>query len=706
MIESASQPNKRALLIGINSYPNLPAYSQLRGCVNDVHAMKYMLETSFGFPATNISVLLNEQATEQGIRDAMEKLVADCQADDIIVFHFSGHGSQMAAKGHKPRGYDESIMPHDSGRMNAGFPRQVEPRDIRDTEIQEWLSRLSQKTPHITLIFDSCHSGSITRMVSDNEEEGTRLRWIPPDPLPPQSVTTAAAAVPPAGLPERSGLTREVSSSGWLPLSDKYVLLAACAAEQGAYELDHEEDGSMLRRGAFTFFLIQEINQATAHSTYRDIWEKVAIKLTSRFQKQTPQLEGAGDKQIFNVQDFRPMRYLLVTARQGDEIQLSGGAIHGLTVGSRWDIYPAGTKQTTEQESAQQGTVEITVVRPVSASAKIIEENFPGAIIPNARAVEVSHSDAETRMPVSFAAAPSDYAQAVEELKHTLAQSTLLEITDSAKNARAQIRLSLPDNVTAENNGASADKAYAGASWLIWDNSETPIMPTYPVAAPSSQLKIRENLETIWRYEKILESRNEKSALKGKVDFILLKKDAAGNWQEVPPTDDVVYQAGDNIAFRIINRSGQLIHASVLDFGLSKRIDVLYPPHGASEPIAVKRSGGDAAAAQTGGTLSVGEGDEITLFFPENLTFLSAASEGKPLLGREVFKLIITTVRHDLSFIKQSGLRRELSKEPLHPLERLIYLATTGRLQREAQVSMEPLDEWLTLERAFWLQLD
>ncbi|MFZ0750040.1 MAG: caspase family protein, partial [Pyrinomonadaceae bacterium] len=235
MVKVATPPNKRALLIGVNRYPNLPAHSQLQGCVNDVRIMKQTLETSFGFPESNVVVLVDEEATVKGIRNAMEELVADCRQDDIVAFHFSGHGSQMIAAGDKPSGYDESIMPYDSGRMNPTFPKQVPPCDIRDTEVQEWLSRLTQKTSHVTLIFDSCHSGSITRMQSDSEAEGTRLRWIAPDALPGGQ---------PVPKPAVSAITRDAQGgSGWLSLSENYVLLAACAAEQGAYEMAHEEIG-------------------------------------------------------------------------------------------------------------------------------------------------------------------------------------------------------------------------------------------------------------------------------------------------------------------------------------------------------------------------------------------------------------------------------------------------------------------------------
>jgi hypothetical protein len=694
MSETAPGRNKRALLIGVNEYPNLPDCSQLRGCVNDARVMERVLTTTFKFPPENIKVLLNEAATEKSIREAMERLIEDCVEGDVVVFHYSGHGSQLAALGDKPRGYDESIMPYDSGRMNnPAFPRQIEPRDIRDTEIQDWLSRLTQKTPHVTLIFDSCHSGSITRFGSDSEEAGTKLRWIPPDPLPERKVS-------PADLVEGRGLDREVSSSGWLPQSDRYTLLAACAAEQGAFECDHAGE----RYGAFTLFLTreieQEINQAAHEITYRDIWERVSVKVNEQFQRQTPQLEGARDRLIFDVQDFAAMRYLLLTERSGEKVRLDGGAVHGLTTGSRWDIYSAGTKQTGGANDGRLGAVEVTSVGPVTAEAKVVAENHPQAIAPGARAVEAAYADSESRMAVRLTAAPGGYEQAVAELRQTLEQSELLKISQAAEGERAEVRIVY--DTAAGGDGSTRSNVPAGAKWEVTDGS-APLMPRYEVAAPDSQLTIKENLETLWRFQKTLGLRHEKSTLKGKVDFILLKRGTGGKWEEVPEGEEAVYKAGDSIAFRVVNRSETLIHVSVLDLGLSKRIDVLYPPSGASEPIAVNRSG-ESDGAQNGGTLSVGEraGDEIELFFPDNPTFLTTKNEGDSPWGREHFKLVITTQRHDLSFLRQPGLRGE----PEHPLERLIYLAATRVPQREARTKLDPQHEWFTCERAFRLQRD
>ena len=68
---------KRALLVGINEYPNFPPERQLRGCLNDVALLRATLRDRFGFDDASMTVLTNEQATRDGILAAMKKLVDD-----------------------------------------------------------------------------------------------------------------------------------------------------------------------------------------------------------------------------------------------------------------------------------------------------------------------------------------------------------------------------------------------------------------------------------------------------------------------------------------------------------------------------------------------------------------------------------------------------------------------------------------------------
>src|SRR5215211_6925446 len=109
--------NKRALLIGVDSYPKLSPRRQLDGCVNDAEAMAGILERKFGIPTHSIVLLRDEEATRDGILVAMDKLVDSAETDDVVIVHFSGHGSQITDReGDEPDGLDETIVPHDGER--------------------------------------------------------------------------------------------------------------------------------------------------------------------------------------------------------------------------------------------------------------------------------------------------------------------------------------------------------------------------------------------------------------------------------------------------------------------------------------------------------------------------------------------------------------------------------------------------------------
>jgi hypothetical protein len=88
LAEVTRKPDRRALLIGINSYPD--PENVLEGCVNDVFLMSSVLQES-GFEAEDIRVVLNERATTQGILERLNWLRAlirggpiDPQAVDMV----------------------------------------------------------------------------------------------------------------------------------------------------------------------------------------------------------------------------------------------------------------------------------------------------------------------------------------------------------------------------------------------------------------------------------------------------------------------------------------------------------------------------------------------------------------------------------------------------------------------------------------------
>ena len=108
---------KKAVLIGIN-YPGTKA--ELRGCVNDVKRMHKCLVDRFGFSERNITELIDTdnsstKPTGKNIRRALLNLVESARSGDVLVVHYSGHGTRLPAETGEDddTGYDECIVPCD-----------------------------------------------------------------------------------------------------------------------------------------------------------------------------------------------------------------------------------------------------------------------------------------------------------------------------------------------------------------------------------------------------------------------------------------------------------------------------------------------------------------------------------------------------------------------------------------------------------------
>ncbi|BAF12184.1 metacaspase-1 [Oryza sativa Japonica Group] len=146
---------KRALLVGI-SYA-ATGY-ELKGTVNDVNCMSFLLRERFAFPADCILVLTQENGdpyrvpTRANLLAAMRWLVEGCSAGDSLVLHFSGHGVQkLDVDGDEADGYDEALCPVDFERAGV----------ILDDEINETIVRPLVAGVKLHAIVDTCHSGTI-----------------------------------------------------------------------------------------------------------------------------------------------------------------------------------------------------------------------------------------------------------------------------------------------------------------------------------------------------------------------------------------------------------------------------------------------------------------------------------------------------------------------------------------------------------------
>lgn len=82
----------------------------LRGCVNDVRSMYHLLKDHYGFAPGDLHCLIDEDPnadpsklpTGANIKNSLKQLVAASQPGDVLVFHFSGHGTQVRSRAWTP----------------------------------------------------------------------------------------------------------------------------------------------------------------------------------------------------------------------------------------------------------------------------------------------------------------------------------------------------------------------------------------------------------------------------------------------------------------------------------------------------------------------------------------------------------------------------------------------------------------------------
>ncbi len=362
-----TSPDIRALLIGIDQYAAAPVIRNLSGCVNDVDAVYSMLTRNAAVKPERITRLTNAQATRQAILDALSALVghADIKASTQVLIHYSGHGSQMSNRdGSEPDGLDETMVPHDArtdGPNGYVF-------DIPDKTLAALIDRIAQKTKHITVVLDCCHSGSGTRALDDNRPSTRRA----PQELrqPPLDLDGAIR-----GHGQRA--TR--GNSGWAKSEPTHVLLAGCLDK----EESNEHDGPQTRQGAMTYFWLEYLRQMPKNATYADAHAWVKSRVNALYRIQTPQCEGDTTRTIFGGAHIEADPFVGIKRIAAPFITLDGGQLIGLDKGARLDVFP-GTAISRSNPGKPLAQLEVISAGPLEAMAQIV---LPEAAAGNAAAL-------------------------------------------------------------------------------------------------------------------------------------------------------------------------------------------------------------------------------------------------------------------------------------------------------------------------------
>jgi len=260
----------KALLVGINKYPD--PRNELRGCVNDILDMEHFIaDTNKIYPKENIKKLTDKQATKKGIITNLKWLIDGAEAGDQLLFHYSGHGAQAPTlfTSLEKDGLDEIICPYDFDGTNN--------TSLRDKEFAQLFAAIP-KGVHFVWISDSCHAEDLSRDPFKIDEEdfnanNTHYRFF-------------------------TGLTHfEQSVENIAPIINPLngALLSACQS----HELSADTYINKRFIGAFTHYLIENLNKYSGNKNMRSIIGLVNKDLEKNGYDQNPQSEGLLENKFF-----------------------------------------------------------------------------------------------------------------------------------------------------------------------------------------------------------------------------------------------------------------------------------------------------------------------------------------------------------------------------------------------------------------------
>lgn len=165
MLAQSAQSADRALLIGIDVYehPRL-TFKIPDASKRDVKNMYRLLTGTLGYEPANVKVITDKQATKKRILGEIRSWLGGTKPGDRAFLFYVGHGSfQKDLNGDEDDGLDETIVPHDTKIVIEGTKGKLKGM-ITDDELNEALATLKKR--HVTAVFDSCHSGTVTRSVT------------------------------------------------------------------------------------------------------------------------------------------------------------------------------------------------------------------------------------------------------------------------------------------------------------------------------------------------------------------------------------------------------------------------------------------------------------------------------------------------------------------------------------------------------------
>ncbi len=331
-------PDKLAFIVAIGDYPDSVDWSDLSS-KNDIPLIKDALIKQ-GFTEKGMTVLLNQDATYNGIINGLAEFKKKITKDAKVVIHFSSHGQQIEDDNNDELdGLDEAIVPYDARSNNKnGYRGQRHLRDDQlGKEIKE-IRELAGPNGDILVLFDACHSGTMTRGPKTRGNKGA-LRFKKSDKQNLGMVPKLSEHS------ETDGIIEEKENAA--PIA----VISAARSWQPNTEYEH--------CGSLSWAFNQAMNSMQPGETYQSLFGRITASMSKIVPGQDPALEGKANRLVFTGEVVKQAPYFNLNNILSEKIEISGGTLVGLYKGTKVMVLPAGTLKADSSKAVAYGEVVI-----------------------------------------------------------------------------------------------------------------------------------------------------------------------------------------------------------------------------------------------------------------------------------------------------------------------------------------------------------
>ena len=583
-----------AILIGAADYPNLDERFWLNGPGNDVALVENYLKSNPAAPfeADKMMVLADRvpgalPPTLENIRAAFADLADRVAPGDFVYLHFAGHGSQAPSTDPTSEldGLDELFLPSDIGVWDDGVGRVK--NALVDDEIGAMIDRLRAKDATVWAVFDSCHSGTVTRGAPTGGDD-VRMRKITPASLGiPQARLDEVEPPVSRGLPPRDRPSEMIDSGATASGGSLVAFYAAQSTETTPeMRLPAGKKGRQAH-GLFTWTIFEVLAEYPG-MTYRQLGQEVLRRYSAQYLVQpTPLFDGDLDRTVFDVGPSEAIRQWPVSI-EGEEIQIPAGQLHQLSEGDYLALL-AGPVEKSEDTVGYLKVISATGL--TSALVPAEHEGLPALSIADigegfyARRVEAGFDFAlNVAMPSSETISPDILALADAAIEKVAEYGGAgLRVKFVAAGESADIRLAILDATTIE--AGMGDPVLDHHLWLLpptgdvtlAGNAKSPSINLSGKSSDEAGEALADNLTRIARATNLLKLGGTFSASGLDVPVSLQTRNKAQpELASMDPASVSTLIPGDEVHIKVQNRMDIPVDMNVLYVGSDYSISHMY----------------------------------------------------------------------------------------------------------------------------------